>query len=164
MNLRLLATLAVVVAALPATSRAQNHCPSCMDSVSGQWHMLPALGLRAGIPQKVSAAVGIVAGKNYREKGHTEDVAVYVEPGLSAGRASIGYISGYGNMGSGFGLAGTAMRTWKDPINLSTNATYVGGELWAWPMFFSGPRVGVFRRVNGGPKGWFFTADFGFGL
>jgi hypothetical protein len=163
MNLRFLAAL-TVVAALPAGARAQNRCPSCMDSVSGQWHMLPALGLRAGIPQKASAAVGIVAGRNYRERGHTEDVAVYVEPGLSAGRASIGYISGFGNMGSGFGLAGTAMRTWKDPINLSTNATYLGGELWAWPMFFTGPRLGVFRRVTGGTKGWFFTADFGFGL
>jgi hypothetical protein len=163
MNLRFLAAL-TVVAALPAGARAQNRCPSCMDSVSGQWHMLPALGLRAGIPQKASAAVGIVAGRNYRERGHTEDVAVYVEPGLSAGRASIGYISGFGNMGSGFGFAGTAMRTWKDPINLSTNATYLGGELWAWPMFFTGPRLGIFRRVNGGSKGWFFTADFGFGL
>ena len=126
--------------------------------------MLPALGLRAGIPQKASVAVGLVAGKNYRERGHTEDVALYVEPGLSAGRASLGYINGFGNMGSGFGVAGTVMRTWKDPVNLATNATYVGGELWVWPMFFSGPRVGVFRRITGTSNGWFLTADFGFGL
>src|ERR1044071_8013199 len=128
MNFRLLATLAFA-AALPAIVSAQNRCPSCMDSVSGQWHMLPALGLRAGIPQKASAAVGIIAGKNYRENGHTEDVALYVEPGLSAGRASLGYISGFGNMGSGFGVAATAMRTWKDPINLKTNETFAGGEI-----------------------------------
>jgi hypothetical protein len=159
----LLAGIAVV-AALPATARAQNRCPSCMDSVSGQWHMLPALGLRAGIPQKASVALGIVAGKNYRERGHTEDVALYVEPGLSAGRASLAYISGFGNMGSGFGVAATTLRTWKDPINLATNATYVGAEAWLWPLFFSGPRIGVFRRVAGGSPGWFFTADFGFGL
>lgn len=160
---RLVAGIAVL-AALPAISRAQNRCPSCMDSVSGQWHMLPALGLRAGIPQKASAAIGIVTGKNYRERGHTEDVAIYVEPGLSAGRASLGYISGFGNMGSGFGIAATALRTWKDPINFSTNATYAGAEVWVWPIFFIGPRVGVFRRVAGGPRGWFLTADFGFGL
>ena len=135
-----------------------------MDSVSGQWHMLPALGLRAGIPQKLSAAVGIVTGRNYSEKGHTEDLAVYVEPGLASGRVSVGYISGFGNMGSGFGLAATGMRTWKDPLNLTTNATYVGGELWVWPVFFSGPRIGVFRKITGVSHGWFFTADFGFGL
>ena len=151
-------------AALPAAARAQDRCPSCTDSVSGKWHMLPALGLRAGIPQKASAAIGLVAGKNYQEKGHTEDLALYVEPGLSAGRASFAYISGFGNMGSGFGIAGTALRTWKDPLNLPTNATYVGGEIWLWPLFFSGPRVGVFRRITGSSPGWFLTADFGFGL
>ena len=159
----LLAGIAVF-AALPAMAWAQNRCPSCMDSVSGEWHMLPALGLRAGIPQKASVALGIVAGKNFRERGHTEDVAVYVEPGLSAGRASLAYISGFGNAGSGFGVAATALRTWKDPINLATNATYAGAEIWVWPMFFTGPRVGVFRRIAGGSPSWFFTADFGFGL
>src|ERR1044071_5809428 len=127
--LRRLITGIAVLAALPVAARAQNRCPSCMDSVAGEWHMLPALGLRAGIPQKASAALGIVAGKNYRERGHTEDVALYVEPGLSAGRASLGYISGFGNMGSGFGIAATAMRTWKDPINLKTNETFAGGEI-----------------------------------
>jgi hypothetical protein len=135
-----------------------------MDSVSGQWHMLPALGLRAGIPQKASAAAGIVAGKNFRESGRTQDVALYVEPGLSAGRASLGYLSGAGNLGSGFGFAATALRTWKDPINMPTNATYVGGEAWVWPLFFSGPRIGGFKKITGTGRGWYFTADFGFGL
>lgn len=151
-------------AALATTARAQNRCPSCVDSVSGEWHVLPALGIRAGIPQKVSGAVGIVAGRNYRERGHTEDVAVYIEPGLSAGRASVAYMNGFGNMGSGFGVAATALRTWRDPLNLQTNQTFVGGEVWAWPMFFSGPRVGLFRKVTGASRGWFLTADFGFGL
>jgi hypothetical protein len=150
--------------ALAASAGAQNRCSSCLDSVSGEWHVLPALGIRAGIPQKVSGAVGIVAGKNYRERGHTEDMAVYVEPGLAAGRASLAYINGFGNMGSGFGIAATALRTWKDPINLKTNETYVGAELWVWPMFFSGPRVGLFRKVTGGTRGWYIAADFGFGL
>lgn len=152
------------VFATAATAGAQNRCPSCMDSVSGQWHMLPALGLRAGIPQKVSAAIGLVAGRNYRESGKTRDLALYVEPGLSAGRASVGYLSGFGNMGTGLGIAATALRTWKDPINLSTNETYFGGEVWVWPAFFVGPRVGVFRQATGSKHGWYFTADFGFGL
>ena len=154
----------VAMFAVAGSARAQERCPSCVDSVAGKWHMLPALGLRGGIPQKLSAAIGIVAGKNYRDNGHTEDLAVYVEPGLAAGRATIGYHSGFGNMGSGFGLGATALRTWKDPLNLKTNETFFGGELWIWPAFFSGPRVGVFRQMTGTRHGWFLTADFGFGL
>jgi hypothetical protein len=155
---------ALMCAAVPAALAAQNRCPSCMDSVSGDWHMLPALGLRAGIPQKASAALGLVTGKNFRERGHTEDVALYVEPGLSAGRASCGYVHGMGNMGSGLGIAATALRTWKDPINMPENATFVGAEVWVWPIFFTGPRIGGFRKVTGTTRGWYFTADFGFGL
>jgi hypothetical protein len=145
-----------------ATAGAQERCPSCMDSVTGRWHMLPALGLRAGIPQKLSAAIGIVTGKNSRS--HTDDLTIYVEPGLAAGRATIGYLNAFGNMGSGVGVGATVLRTWKDPINLSTNETFAGGELWVWPLFFAGPRVGLFRQMTGNRHGWYFTADFGFGL
>jgi hypothetical protein len=147
-----------------ANAAAQAGCASCIDSVTGNWHMLPAVGIRAGTPQKASAALGVVAGRNYRESAHTEDVAIYVEPGISAGRATLGYVSGYGNMGSGFGIGATALRTWKTPWTLRTNTTYVGGEAWLWPIFFSGPRFGVFREITGTKHGWFLTADFGFGL
>ena len=37
-------------------------------------------------------------------------------------------------------------------------------ELWAWPVFFTGPRLGLFREMTGSRHGWFVTADFGFGL
>lgn len=151
------------VLGLAATAAAQERCSSCVDSVTGRWHMVPALGLRAGTPQKLSTTVGIVSGKNYRERGHTQDIAAYVEPGLSAGRATIGYLS-RGNMGAGYGFGATAMRTWKTPWTLRTNQTYFGGEAWLWPIFFSGPRVGVFREMTGTKHGWFVTADFGFGL
>src|SRR5450759_4947948 len=129
-----------------ASAGAQDRCPSCIDSHTGDWHMVPALGLRAGTPQKLSAALGLVTGKNYRETGHTEDLTLYVEPGISAGRTTIGYLSGFGNMGTGFGLGATALRTWHTPWTLRTNSTYVGGEAWVWPIFFTGPRVGVFRE------------------
>ena len=146
-----------------ASAGAQN-CPSCVDSVTGEWHMLPAAGLRAGTPQKLSAALGIIAGKNYRERGHTEDATVYVEPGISAGRATLGYLTGIGNMGSGYGFGASVMRTWKTPWLVRTNQTYVGGEVWLWPIFFTGPRIGLFREMTGTRHGWFFTADLGFGL
>ena len=149
---------------LAASAGAQNHCPSCVDSVTGQWHMHPGLGLRAGTPQKLSVALGLVSGKNFRENGRTEDLTIYVEPGVSAGRATVGYLSGFGNMGEGFGIGATALRTWKTPWTLRTNSTYLGGEAWMWPIFFSGPRVGVFRELTGTKHGWYLTADFGVGL
>jgi hypothetical protein len=163
MNLRAVLAGLLIVAA-PRVMLSQTRCSSCLDSVSGQWHLLPGLGVRAGIPQKASAALGIVTGKNFRENAHTEDLVLYAEPGLSAGRASIGYHSGFGNMGSGIGFAFSALRTWKDPVNLPTNTTFAGAEAWVWPLFFSGPRVGLFRSITGTRRGWYFTADFGFGL
>ncbi|HEY6218669.1 MAG TPA: hypothetical protein VIV65_01345, partial [Gemmatimonadaceae bacterium] len=74
-RVRMLAVASIVLCS--ANAGAQNACPSCTDSVTGQWHMLPALGLRAGSPQKVSAALGIVTGRNYAERGHTEDATLY---------------------------------------------------------------------------------------
>jgi hypothetical protein len=162
--MRRLPLLAIATMLFASSARAQNVCPSCLDSIAGQWHMLPAVGLRAGTPQKVSAALGLVTGRNYRERGSSEDVAVYVEPGLSAGRATLAFLSGFGNMGTGFGVGGTVMRTWRDPWTVPANTTLVGGELWAWPVFFTGPRVGLFREVTGTSHRWFLTADFGFGL
>jgi hypothetical protein len=151
--------------AIATTAAAQDPCPTCIDAVSGEFHILPAVGIRAGIPQKLSAAIGIVAGRNYRESGRTRDVAVYAEPGLSAGRASLAFLSsGYGNTGAGWGFAATALRTWKDPVNFRTNQTFAGGEVWVWPAFFSGPRLGVFREMTGSRHGWYLAADFGFGL
>jgi hypothetical protein len=71
-----------------------------------------------------------------------------------------------GGLGSGYGLALTGMRTGDDPWVLAENTSYVGAELFVWPVFLTGPRIGLFRSVRGtsGAHGWFFTADFGFGL
>ena len=43
--------LGIAAGALLATSAgAQATCGTCIDSITGQWHMLPALGIRAGVP------------------------------------------------------------------------------------------------------------------
>jgi hypothetical protein len=121
-----------------------------------------------GTPQKASAALGVVAGVDWQKGGtdYSRDVAAFIEPGFGASRASVAYITGIGNMGSGFGVAGTALRTAGRPWTLSPNTTFVGGELFLWPVFLAGPRIGVFRRVSGDAmRGrWFLAADFGFGL
>ena len=57
------------------------------------------------------------------------------------------------------------LRTWRDPWWLPDNRTFVGLDLFVWPVFFLGPRVGVYRPITGATNGgWFFTVDFGFGL
>jgi hypothetical protein len=146
-------------------------CTMCSTVAGGdtapRMHILPALGLRVGIPQKASVAIGVVVGTEWSDGGseRSRDVVLYVEPGLSGGRASLGFVTAGGNMGAGVGISATVLRTWKDPWSLNANTTFVGGEVWAWPMFFVGPRVGVFRSIGASSlRGWYMTADVGFGL
>ena len=158
-------------ASLGATStlRAQA-CRRCApEDTTPHMHIAPALGLRVGAPQKASAALGLLVGVDWQQdhRDHSRNGTIFVEPGLSAGRASIAYVDhGYGSFGSGFGLAATALRTWEDPWGARQNSTYVGGELILGPIVFVGPRVGLFRNVagDGGSKKWFFSFDFGIGL
>ena len=114
-------------------------------------HVVPALGLRFGTPQKASAALGVVLGEDWQKDGrdHSRNVALFAEPGLRRGRASLAYVGhGYGSFGSGFGVAATVLRTWSDPWQLERNSTYVGGEVIVWPILFVGPRIGLFRNVS----------------
>ena len=138
------------------------------DTTRTRSHLFPALGLRFGTPQKASAALGLVAGVDWQKGGtdYSRDVALFIEPGLGASRGSAAFITGIGKMGSGFGLAATALRTAGRPWTLTPNTTYIGGELFLWPVFQAGPRVGLFRRVSGDAMigRWFLAADFGFGL
>ena len=138
------------------------------DTTPTKRHTFPALGLRVGTPQKVSVALGVVLGVDWQNRGndYSRDVAFFVEPGLGATRASVAYINGIGNMGSGFGLAATALRTSGKPWTMTRNTTYIGGELFLWPVFLAGPRLALFRRVSGDAMlgRWFLGADFGFGL
>jgi len=138
------------------------------DSIPTRPHTFPAVGIRAGTPQKASVAVGIVTGVDWQNRGteYSRDVAFFFEPGFGATRVSSAYITPIGNMGSGFGLAVTAMRTAGSPWTFAANTTYVGGEVLIWPVFLAGPRVGLFRRMSGDATmgHWFFGADFGFGL
>jgi hypothetical protein len=164
-----LATAALL--SLPAITSAQQ-CRSCVaEDTLRRTHVVPGTGFRVGAPQKVSAALGVVVGEDWQENGHdhSRNVGLFAEPGLAAGRASLGYIDhGFGNFGSGFMIAATAMRTWRDPWWAKENVTYVGGEATLWPIVFIGPRVGVFRAVGatgaGLAKRWLVTFDFGFGL
>jgi hypothetical protein len=164
--------LAIVVggAALlvPSESVFAQRCATCAaEDTTRHIHVLPALGLRVGTPQKASFAVGVVVGEDWQQNqhDHSRNIALYAEPGLSAGRGSVAYVHhGYGSFGSGFGVAGTVLRTWQDPWGAKDNLTYAGGELIFWPVVFVGPRVGLFRSISGGTGRWFASIDIGIGL
>jgi hypothetical protein len=153
---------------MTATLGAQS-CRGCSEDTTSHLHVAPALGLRAGEPQKASFAAGMVVGVDWKSnhRDHSRNAAIFVEPGLSAGRASVAYIDhGYGSFGSGYGISATLLRTWEDPWVAKEKSTYVGGEVILWPIVFVGPRVGLFRSISGEAKSgkWFFSIDFGIGL
>jgi hypothetical protein len=131
-------------------------------------HVVPAFGIRVGSPQKGSVALGVVLGEDWQKNGreHSRNVALFAEPGLSGGRASLAYVEhGYGTFGSGYALAATVLRTWKDPWTVKPNLTYVGGEAILWPILFVGPRIGLLHNVNGSSdRRWLVSFDFGIGL
>jgi len=166
------ALLALVALLVPLASARAQDCRSCVaEDTLPRTHIVPGYGLRVGAPQKASAAVGVVLGEDWQTHGHdhSRNVGLFAEPGLSAGRVSLAYIDhGYGSFGSGFGVAASVMRTWRDPWWAKENVTYAGGEIILWPIVFVGPRIGVFRAVGasgaGLAKRWLVTFDFGFGL
>jgi len=158
---------AIVVSAL-AAAPTWAHAQRGEDTIP-RTHVVPALGLHVGTPQKASIALGVLLGEDWTKNGHehARNVALYAEPGLSAGRASLAYVDhGYGTFGSGFGLAATVMRTWKQPWSTAPNVSYAGGEVIIWPILFVGPRIGLLRSVGGASPGkrWLLSFDFGIGL
>jgi hypothetical protein len=157
-----------VVSNSVAAQQCKSDCPSSNDSARMSTHVLPALGVRAGTPQKASVALGIVAGVDWQDRGrdYSHNVAVFVEPGVGAARASIAYVNAFRNFGSGFGVAATALRSWDDPWTVVPNSTYAGAEVLVWPIFLAGPRIGLFRRLRGNPSAgrWFVSFDLGFGV
>jgi hypothetical protein len=165
----LLATIALT--APFAAARAQR-CVACTaEDTVPHTHLVPGFGVRVGAPQKASVALGAVYGADWQRNGrdHSRNVGLFVEPGLSGGRASVAYLDhGYGSFGSGFGVAASMLRTWNDPWWARENQTYVGGEVILWPIVFVGPRLGIFRSIGGNASGdrkrWLVTFDFGFGL
>jgi hypothetical protein len=154
--------------ATPAAARAQR-CRACQEDTLTRMHVWPAIGVHAGIPQKASAAVGVLVGSDWQRGGHdhSRNVALFAEPGLSAGRASLAYVQGgFGHFGSGFGVAATVLRTWKEPLTVKPNVTYAGGEVLLWPIVFVGPRIGLFHSVSSSNTDhkWFVALDLGIGL
>jgi len=158
------AFFALVLIGIPSTVHAQR-----VEDTLPRSHVVPAFGLRVGAPQKASAALGLLLGEEWQKNGreHSRNVAVFLEPGLGAGRASVAYVeNGYGSFGSGFAVAATALRSWGEPWTVKPHVTYAGGEGILWPILFVGPRIGLLRATRGprNDKRWLLSFDLGIGL
>lgn len=138
------ALLAAATAALPSR-------PLIAQSAEAEPNRLgfaPVVGVRVGVPQQLSLTVG--AGHwRYRADGDRIHIAfVAVEPGLGAGRISVGYFRGHGNLLAGAAVRASALRTWRDPWSVAPNRTYVGLEASGHAIFSA--RVGLFHRASSG--------------
>lgn len=165
---RSVALCALSAAFIAAPAQGQR-CRDCVpEDTTRHTAVHPALGFRVGEPQQASIAVGILAGSRWQARGrdHARDAALFVEPGLSAGRVSLGYAAYGRGLGSGKAIAATVLRTWRNPWGVDPNVTYAGGELFVWPLVFVGPRVGVFHSVSPGSSAnrWLFSVDLGVGF
>ncbi|HYW31784.1 MAG TPA: hypothetical protein VE869_09780 [Gemmatimonas sp.] len=119
-----------------------------------------AAGLHVGAPQKVSVALGLQRAIKESTPAAQQLVFGLVEPGLGAGRASIGYGS-FGDFGAGFTVRGSVLRTFSKPRNVAPNQTFVGLE-GAGHFFLFNVRAGAFRRTSTGTgSATLYTIDWG---
>jgi len=121
----------------------------------------PVFGVHVGGPVRASAAVGVWLGEDPRHDD-ASGALVLVEPGLRAGRLSLGYAyalrGGFGQYVTG---RATALRTWR--MNGGPR-DYLGAEVQVLPLLAVGPRLGVFVPVDKGPKRVLWMLDVGVGL
>jgi hypothetical protein len=122
-------------------------------------HGSSAGGLHAGSPAAFSVAIGALREVSATSDGRTQAVFALVEPGVRAGRLSVGYGNAYGTLGTGWTIRATALRVWRGTIG-----NYLGGEASLMALGL-GPRVGVFRQIGSGTgSSSRVTLDFAFGL
>jgi hypothetical protein len=119
-------------------------------------------GIHIGGPAQASIAFGPAYRVRTSLGGPKADKAEYlfafVEPGVRAGRLSVGYTALVGNLGTGFTLRASMLRTWKP-----TAETWFGGEISGMPLGTLGPRLGIFYPARG-PRAIRIVWDFGIGV
>ena len=127
------------------------------DSLSQQSaakRVWPLPAVRAGTPAIVSVGMGAV----YADVGDFVGPFISIEPGLRAGRASIGYSLVTGNLTAGTMVRGSFLRRYRG----RSQGNYVGFEA-QYVVALLGPRFGVFRSTRKG-GGYLVAADVGIGF
>jgi hypothetical protein len=116
----------------------------------------PMFGVHYGVPLKWSLAIGAPLPARY--EGWTPFIAG--EAGLGGWRASIGGVNMTTELGTGYVLRASVLRTTSKAWHAPPQSTYLGPEIQFMPLFAIGARVGGLVRVggDGGQRG-LLTAD-----
>lgn len=146
----LLTSLACV--AVPAAAQEREAAPSREPQ---RWEF--ARGLHAGTPAVVSLVAGVSRTVASTPEGW-QDVFLVAEPGIAAGRVSLGYARVRGSLAGGYSVRASLLRRWNEsPVD------YAGAEV-SLQALLVGPRVGIFHRIGGGStEGLRFTIDLALG-
>ena len=142
----LLSALGLVPAHAQATTPAPAAPAPAADTTKPARRFWPAVGLHYGSPLRYSGVLGL----GYDLGQNSSDAVVALaEPGRHGVEFSMGYVRLIGNLGSGYSLRASVLRTDNQPWNANPNATYVGGEAQWMLVFLVGGRAGVYKRVSG---------------
>jgi hypothetical protein len=110
-------------------------------------------GLRFGTPAVASLSFGLAAVRMQDFVGPV----ISVEPGLRAGRASIGHAWVRGSLPTGPGVRASFLRRYSH----DHQGNYIGAEV-QYMLVLLGPRIGIFRSLRGART--MVSADFGLGF
>ena len=114
------------------------------------------VGIHYGVPLKWSMVLAASL------PGDDKDSKAFVaaEPGIGGWRAGVGYLKMTSDLGSGYVLRGTILRTNNNAWRAAPQLTFAGAEFQFMPLFALGARVGGFVRIGGqGERRGLFTAD-----
>jgi hypothetical protein len=116
----------------------------------------PLGGYHYGVPLKSSGDLALLlAGKGDDFGGPI----IAGEFGAGGWRASAGYFRLTGNLGTGYAMRATYLRTNNRPWRASPRSSFVGAEAQYMPAFVIGARIGAFARVAGVSRRGLVTAD-----
>jgi len=115
--------------------------------------------LNLSSPLLLSGSAGLYVGGDTELGGKPLRATFEGEVGIGGGKI----LAGFDTIGSGFGygLKGSLLRTWFEPVGADRNNTYLGMELQGSlaPFIVS---LGGYRRIEGDGDGWLGTLSLGF--
>ncbi len=138
------------IAQLLATPGALTRTPS---AAAGN-HFWAPFGVHGGSPAGASVGVGVAYGP-------AEDLRamfLFAEPGLHAGRLSLGYSAITGNLATGVTVRASTMRVYA-----GDDQRNYGGAEGQLVALLVGVRMGLFHSLGGSGR-YLFTWDLGFGF
>lgn len=109
--------------------------------------LLPLNGLMVGFHYGVPAKWSVGLAAPLPGEFNSWKPFIAAEPGFGAWRASVGALKFTNDLGTGYVVRGSLLRTTSKAWRAPSQSTYVGPELQFMPLFAIGARVGGFLHV-----------------